>query len=105
MGVHIQLDDTRILQHLEYDQVTDCYVGFCLPIKDGLPEGDSFILDTFEDLQTVFDTKSCVSYAKLRTCVITLSNILSIGTEVACRAYLVEVAIFQGKTWVHTKSN
>ena len=63
MGVHIQLDDTRILQRVEYDQVTDHYVGFCLPIKDGLPGGDSFILDTFEDLQTVFNTNSCVSYA------------------------------------------
>ena len=63
MGVHIQLDDARILQHVEYDQVTDCYVGFCLPIKDGLPEGDSFILGTFEDLQTVLNTKSCVLYA------------------------------------------
>jgi hypothetical protein len=63
MGFHIQLDDTRILQCIEYDQVTDRYVGFCLPINDGLPDGDAFIFDTFEDLKTVFNSKQCVSYA------------------------------------------
>ena len=37
MGVHMQLDDTRIVKRIEYDPVLDRFVGFCLPIKDGLP--------------------------------------------------------------------
>lgn len=63
MGVHIQLDDTRILQRIEYDPITDRYVGFCLPIKDGLPDGDAFIFDTFEELEKVFNSEPFVSYA------------------------------------------
>jgi hypothetical protein len=41
---------------------TPGYVGFYLSIKDVLPDGDAFIFDTFEDLDTVVNSKPCVSY-------------------------------------------
>ena len=48
MEVHIQLDDTRILKRIEYDPVLDRFVGFCLPIKDGLPDANTFVFRTFQ---------------------------------------------------------
>ena len=32
--VHIQLDDTRIIHKIEYDQLTNLFVGFCLPLQN-----------------------------------------------------------------------
>ena len=43
LGVHIHLDDTRILKRVEYDPATGRFVGFCLPIKDGFPVVDAFL--------------------------------------------------------------
>ena len=61
--VHIHLDDTRIINKVEYDPVTDRFVGFCLPLKDGIPCVEEFVLHTFEELETVYNTKTTVSYA------------------------------------------
>ena len=61
--VYIHLDDTRIINRVEYDPLTDRFVGFCLPVKDGIPCVDEYVLDTFEELETVYNTKTSVSYA------------------------------------------
>ena len=62
-GIHIQTDDTRILQRVEYDASTDRYIGFCLPIRNGVPDGNAFILQTFDDIEKAVKTESCASYA------------------------------------------
>ena len=63
MGVQIQLDDTRILKRIEYDLVLDRFVGFCLPIKDGLPDANTFVFRTFQEIETVYKKESSSSYA------------------------------------------
>ena len=61
--VHIHLDDTRVLNRVEYDPTTDRYVGFLLPIKDGLPEENAYILNTFGELQYIYNTVHVAKYA------------------------------------------
>ena len=34
LDLSINLDNTRMIHHIEYDQITDRHVGFCLPLKD-----------------------------------------------------------------------
>lgn len=63
MGVNIQLDNTRILKKVEYDPISGRFVGFCLSVKDGLPVGDSFMLETFEEIENAHKSETCVSYA------------------------------------------
>ena len=40
--VNVHLDDTRIVNKVEYDPATDRFVGLVLPLKDGLPLTDTF---------------------------------------------------------------
>ena len=61
--VHVHIDDTRVLSRIEYDPVTDRYVGFCLPLLNGLPKSDTFIIDSFEGIQEAFKTSKISSYA------------------------------------------
>ncbi len=63
MGVHLALDDTRILKKVEYDPVTGRFVGFCLPLNDGIPVVDTFILQTFEQIEDTYNSTSIVTYA------------------------------------------
>ena len=61
--VNIQLDDTRIINKVEYDPVTDRFVGFCLPIHNGVPSADAFILQTFDDIKHALDSENIGKYA------------------------------------------
>lgn len=61
--VHLHLDDTRIIQRIEYDGPTDRYVGFVLPMHDNLPVCDSFVLTTFEEIEQVYKTCDRAKYA------------------------------------------
>ena len=61
--VHIHLDDTRVLNRVEYDLTTDRYVGLVLPIKDGLPEENAYISNTFGELQHIYNTVHVAKYA------------------------------------------
>ena len=61
--VNVHLDDTRIKYRLEYDPNTDRYVGFVLPLKDGLPICDSFVFDTFEGIEQAYNTSTIAKYA------------------------------------------
>ena len=61
--VNIQLDDTRIINKVEYDPVTNRFVGFCLPVKDGLPVADAFVLDTFDEIKNAIDNETVGKYA------------------------------------------
>ena len=62
MFVHIHLDDTRIINKVEYDPATDRFVGFCLPLCNGLPICDSFIFSTFKEIQNAFHNKVIGKY-------------------------------------------
>ena len=45
--VTIGEDATRIIYRVEYDSKTNRCVGFVLPLKNGLPEIDSFLATSF----------------------------------------------------------
>ena len=68
--VHVQLDDTRIKNRVEYDPSTDRFVGFVLPLQDGLPITDSFVLNTFDEISNAF---SCSTVAKYAHCIVAKS--------------------------------
>ena len=61
--VHIHLDVTRIINKVEYDPATDRFVGFCLPLCNGLPIGDSFVFSTFKEIQNAFHNEVIGKYA------------------------------------------
>ena len=61
--VHVHMDDTRVLNKVEYDPVTDRFVGFVLPLKNGLPDEDAFVLTTFVELKNVYEKTSIANYA------------------------------------------
>ena len=60
--VHIQLDDTRIINKVGYDPSTDRFVGFCMPLNDGLPTCNAFILNTFEEIKEAVENKTISKY-------------------------------------------
>ena len=60
--VHVHVDDTRTLNHVEYDPLTDRFVGFCLPNKDGIPDGDAFVLHSFEEIKAAFEVNKISKY-------------------------------------------
>ena len=61
--VNIQLDDTRIINKVEYDPVTDRFVGFCLPVNNGLPSADAFVLHSFDEIKQALDKETVGKYA------------------------------------------
>lgn len=63
--IHIHVDDTRVLNRVEYDSVTDRFVGLCLPINrdSGLPECNAFVLHTFGEIKEAYDTGTISKYA------------------------------------------
>ena len=70
--VHVQLDDTRIINQVVYDQFTDRFVGFILPLLDGLPICDTFVFHTFEELQRAYQEHKD-SIAKYVHCIVVQS--------------------------------
>ena len=61
--VHIHLDDTRVKNRVEYDQPTNRYVGWCLPIKNGIPDINAFVLETYEEIKHAFECETVAKYA------------------------------------------
>ena len=61
--VHIRLDDSRIINKVEYDPSTDRFVGFCKTLNDGLPICNAFILNTFEEIKEAVENKTISKYA------------------------------------------
>ena len=49
-------DTTGVLRKVEYDSSTNSFVGFSTPVVDGVPSQQRFQADTFNDLQTIFNT-------------------------------------------------
>ena len=47
----------------EYDPSTDRFVGFCLPLNDGLSICNAFILNTFEEIKEAVENKTISKYA------------------------------------------
>ena len=62
MFVHVHLDDRRIKHRVEYDQTTDRFVGWCLPTKEGIPECNAFVFQTFEDIKHAFHSETVAKY-------------------------------------------
>ena len=61
--VHIHLDDTRIINKVEYDPYTDRFIGFCLPLKNGLPLCEAFIFTTFNEIKNAVENEVIGKYA------------------------------------------
>ena len=62
--IHVHVDDTRVLSQIEYDPLTGRFVGFCLPLLNvGIPNGESFILNTFTEIKTAFERNKLAKYA------------------------------------------
>ena len=61
--INIHLDDTTIINKIEYDQLTGRFVGFCLPLKECLPPCNAFCLKTFEEIKSAFDSQTVAKYA------------------------------------------
>ena len=61
--MHIHLDDTRIINRVEYDSSTDCFVGLCLPMKNGMPTTDAFVFNMFEKLKEAHSSTDVAKYA------------------------------------------
>ena len=61
--VTIGEDATRIIYRVEYDVRTNQCVGFVLPLKNGLPEIDSFIAISFEAVEKMFTNQTVAKYA------------------------------------------
>ena len=61
--VHVHLDDTRIRNRIEYDSYCDRFVGFVLPLRDGLPVCDAFVLQTFDEIKDAFNNSTVAKYA------------------------------------------
>ena len=61
--IHIHLDDSRVIGRVEYDQPTICFIGWCLPLIDGIPDCKAFQFGTFEDIKHAFDTETLAKYA------------------------------------------
>ena len=63
MYIHVHMDDTRVLNKIEYDYGNDRYVGFVLPVRNGLPDVDAFVFSTFNELKTAYETTPVANYA------------------------------------------
>ena len=95
--INIHLDDTRLINRVEYDPITDRFVGFCLPIKDGLPLCDAFQFQTFQELKAAFETEVVAKYAH---CVVAQP------IDISCPAYVLFVlgtadSTYSSETIVH----
>lgn len=36
--IHVHMDDTRVINKIDYDQATDRFTGFVLPLEKGIPK-------------------------------------------------------------------
>ena len=57
------MDDTRVVNKIDYQPPTDRFVGFVLPLENGLPKVDAFVLTSFDELKNVFETTAVANYA------------------------------------------
>ena len=61
--VTIGEDATRIICRMEYDSKTNRCVGFVLPLKNRLPEIDSFLATSFDAVERMFADHTIARYA------------------------------------------
>ena len=61
--VRIQLDDTRIINQIEYDELTNRFLGFFLPLQNGIPECNAFILGNDENIKDAVANNTAANYA------------------------------------------
>jgi hypothetical protein len=67
-------DTTGVIRKVEYDSSTNSFIGFATPIIDGIPSAQCYRANTFDDLETFYNTKES---AKL----LNVHMIQSISTE------------------------
>ena len=63
MFINVHLDDTRIVNKVEYDEATNRFVGFVMPLKDGIPVTDTFLLESFDEIKEALESSSIGKYA------------------------------------------
>ena len=78
--VNIRLDEISIINKVEYDPVTNRFVEFCLPIENGIPVADAFVLYTFDEIKNAIDNETVGKYAH---CVVAKSVYTSVPTFVS----------------------
>ena len=61
--VNIHIDDTRVKDYIEYDSVTDRFIGFFLLQNNGLPDPESFRFQSFEEIKDAYENNSKAKYA------------------------------------------
>ena len=63
--ISISEDGTRVLSRIEYDEESDKFIGFVLPVNDKyIPVNDSFCgCASFEDIERIFSTSVKASFA------------------------------------------
>ena len=79
--VSIGEDATRIICRVEYDIRTDRCVGFVLPLKNGLPEVDSFLATSIDAIEDMFANQTSAKYAY-----VFMAQPLDINVPVFCLA-------------------
>ena len=52
-----------IINRIEYDELTNRFLGFCLPLQNGIPECHAFILDTYENIKDAVAKNASAKYA------------------------------------------
>ena len=62
--VSIGEDATRVISRIDYDNETDCLVGFVLPCDEkAIPLSTSFKVESFEAMQAIFQSGEFAKYA------------------------------------------
>ena len=62
-----------IINRIEYDELTNRFLGFFLPLQNGFPECNAFILDNDENIK---DTVAKNAVAKYAHCILALLSTL-----------------------------
>lgn len=80
MFVNIHLDDTRIMNKVEYDPISNRFVGFVLPLQnDGTPICNAFQLQSFEAIKEALESVPVGKYAH---CIVVKSVKISVPSFV-----------------------
>lgn len=105
MFVNIHLDDTRIVNKVEYDPVSNRFVGFVLPLKsDGTPITDAFQLESFNAIKETLESASVGKYAH---CIVVTSVKISVPSFVLftlCTDSKYDNSVIM-KRWDYVQSN
>ena len=52
-----------IINRIEYDELTNRFLGVCLPLQNGIPQCNAFILDIYENIKDAVAKNAVAKYA------------------------------------------